>query len=338
MIISIVLFLAILSILIWLFFKNYESRYKTTLQNEAIKTIQSAARTAVCPNCIRRHIDGVYVATSTANLVPVAIMIDNHPDARPQAGIDKANLVYEAEVEGGYTRYMAVFANNDSVSQIGPVRSARPYFIDWALEINAIYTHCGGSPEALVMLEQNDMTDLNEMYRGQYFWRATNRAAPHNILTSSENLNKFINNNKIAGSDYDSWQFKNDSPATSTTATSSVAINYSTGFKTAWLYNKEENNYTRYMNNELYLTSDNHQIIAKNIIIQYIPFKVVDEKLRLDMNDVGSGSAQICLDGTCRKGLWTKQNLATRTRFTYDNGDEVKFNAGTTWIEVMPPK
>jgi len=147
MIISIVLFLLVLTVFIWRLFPGLSSKKNT---ETALKDPNTQASTSeapqICAGCIRRLIDGVYVAPEKANLPPVAVMLDNHPSARPQAGIEKANLVYEAEVEGNYTRFMAIFASGDDIKQIGAVRSGRSYFVDWAQEINAVYAHCGGSP------------------------------------------------------------------------------------------------------------------------------------------------------------------------------------------------
>lgn len=339
MIFSIVLFFLILSLFIWRLFSNQaaEDGDKSTkkTQNEPDTSLNSQR----CEGCVRRQLDGVYVKPEEANRPPIAVMIDNHPSARPQSGIEKANLVYEAEVEGSYTRLMAVFAAAEIVDQIGPVRSARSYFVDWAQELGAVYAHCGGSPEALVELAQKNMADLNEMYNGQYFWRAENRLAPHNIMTSSANLDKFIENKKIANSDYSSWLFKDDAPANDSIISKNIEINFNLAdFKTSWVYDKTDNDYIRYFDDKPYLTADKNLIIAKNVIIQIVPAKVIDDKLRLEMENIGSGKAVICQDGSCQPGAWSKENHLTRTTFTYDSGEEVKFNAGTTWVEVVRPE
>jgi hypothetical protein len=292
-----------------------------------------------CDDCVRRNIDGVYVKPEEVNLPPVAVMIDNHPDARPHYGIEKASLVYEAEVEGNYTRLMAVFASNDKIEAIGPVRSARPYFVAWAEDLNAVYTHCGGSPEALVDLAQKDMVDLNEFYNGQYFWRTKDKIAPHNILTSSENLNKFLENKKITSGNYLPWRFKDDSPLSNSSSSPEIKINYNLAeFKVKWVYNSIDNDYVRYLGDSPELSADGNQFVAKNIIIQAVPAKVIDDKLRLKMDTVGKGSAVLCQDGKCQEGGWSKNQTGLRTKFTYPDGEEMQFNAGPTWVEVVRPE
>jgi hypothetical protein len=341
MIISIALFFLILAAAIWFGAQALSRKEKKSI-TDAKPQQQSEEENVTykdqCDGCIRRKIDGVFVKPEEANLPPVAVMIDNHPDARPAAGIEKANLIYEAEVEGNYTRYMSVFATAEKIDRIGPVRSARPYFVDWAYDLGAVYAHCGGSPEALVDLTQKNMTDLNEFYNGQYFWRADNRTAPHNVFTSSDDLNKFLAKKDITSSSYPVWQFKEDSPNKSSSS-QEIKINYSLAiFQVKWEYNPTDNDYIRYLADKPDLTIDNNVIAAKNIIIQVVPATVVDDKLRLRMGDVGSGAATICLDGDCQKGEWNKADAATRTKFTYENGEEIKLNAGQTWIEVVKPE
>jgi Protein of unknown function (DUF3048) N-terminal domain/Protein of unknown function (DUF3048) C-terminal domain len=337
MIISIVLFMAILSILILLFVDPSPAK-KTSNNFRNNLTTSSVASLANCPGCIRRQIDGVYVDPAVANLIPVAVMIDNHPDARPQSGIEKANLVYEAEVEGSYTRLMAVFASGEKIDKIGPVRSARPYFVDWANGLNAVYAHVGGSPDALADIDKLGVDDFNQFYNGAYFWRATDRSAPHNVYTSSDDLNKFIVDNNIKAAIYPSWQYKDDAPTNNSSSSADVAVDYRIpDFQSDWIYDRSGNDYIRYFSGKPELTADNNLIVAKNIVIQIVPATVIDSDLRLAMQDVGSGDATICLDGACQAGHWEKPDSATRTSFSYTGGAEVKFNAGCTWIEVMRP-
>ncbi len=339
MIISIVLFMAVLVTLVWLFLRRPalpDDLVGMTAKNSGNPALASGVNQ--CPNCVRRAIDGVYVEPQAANLIPLAVMIDNHPDARPPSGLEDANLVYEAEVEGYYTRLMAVFASDDKIAKIGPIRSARPYFVDWADELGAVYGHCGGSPEALVDIEQKGLTDFNEFYSGRYFWRSTDRVAPHNIYTSSDNYQSFLTAENVATSTYASWQYKADSPISNPSSTDEISINYQVPeFRVKWVYDKTDNDYVRYYSDQPQLTADKNLLAAKNVVIEIVPATVIDADLRLAMQDVGAGDATICLDGACQKGHWEKQSSAARTKLTYLSGEEVKFNAGPTWVEVMRP-
>jgi len=293
-----------------------------------------------CAGCTRRNIDGIYVPEAEANPALIAVMIDNHPDARPQFGLDKASVVYEAEVEGSYTRFMAIFAEKSNIEKIGPVRSARPYFIDWAEELKATYVHCGGSAQALTKIIDEKVDDLNEFYNGQYFWRSTDKTAPHNILTSSKNLDEYLEKRGDINNSIDLWQFKNDKKTEEITIKNpEITINFSDyNFKVKWVYNKDTNDYSRYYGESKFLTADKNPVTAKNIIIQTVPAKVIDKELRLSMETTGTGKAIICQDGECQDGLWKKDDKNSRTKFYYSADNEVKFNAGPSWIEVVRPE
>ena len=127
---------------------------------------------------------------------PIAVMIDNHNGAWPQAGLQKAYMIYEIIVEGGETRLMALFKGAD-VDKIGPVRSARHYFIDYAMENDAIYVHFGQSPQAQSDIKKYSINDINGIAEdGVTFWRTKDKAAPHNAVTNTEKLLASAKNKK----------------------------------------------------------------------------------------------------------------------------------------------
>lgn len=296
-----------------------------------------------CLGCVRRLIDGVLVKKGEENIFPVAIMIDNHFDARPAFGLGEANLVYEVEAEGRITRYLAIFAGGNNIEKIGPVRSVRPYYLDWAHEFSALFIHCGGSPEALVRIAKENINDLNEFYNGSYFWRGNNMA-PHNIYISSENIASYLKNKKLNEVKYLSWKFKDPLPAPQREVEKlNEVINIKfrdQAFEVNWKYDIIDNVYVRNLGGILHKTADGKVIKAKNVIIQFVESEIIDEELRLKINTIGTGKSIICLDGNCSEGTWTKNNLSSRTRFYYANGDkspgqEVEFNAGKTWIEII---
>jgi len=291
----------------------------------------------ICPGCLPRSIDGYPVPAGNENLFPVAVVIDNHPDGRPAFGLKEADLVYEAEAEGGITRYLAFFASGEDIEKIGPVRSARPYFADWVKEMSALFVHCGGSPEALVKVYKENIFDFNEFYQGSYFWRDEKRPGPYNVFTSSANLGKYLESKNLTEGKFLSWQFKEEEPAGQETEDIEIGFK-SPGFVVKWKYDKIDNEYIRYLAGEIQLDGQgNSEIRAKNIIIQSEESKVLDKELRLKVETLGKGKAVICLDGGCREGEWQKSSSAARTRY-YINGEEVKFNPGKIWIEVVRPE
>jgi len=291
----------------------------------------------VCPGCLLRFIDGYPVPAGRENLFPVAVVVDNHPDGRPAFGLAEADLVYEAEAEGGITRYLAFFANGQTIEKIGPIRSARPYFVDWVKEMSALFVHCGGSPEALAKVYKENIFDFNEFYQSSYFWRDEQKPGPYNIFTSSANLGKYLGGKNLTEGKFLSWQFKEEAPAN--TPASDIEIGFkSPDFVVKWKYDKINNEYIRYLAGEIQSDgNDKKEIRTKNVIIQYQEAKVLDKELRLKIETLGRGLAIICLDGGCREGEWRKESLAARTRY-YIGEEEVKFNPGKIWVEIVRPE
>jgi len=291
-----------------------------------------------CTNCVRRSIDGIYIEQGRENLYPAAVVIENHVDARPSSGLANANLVFEAEAEGGITRFLAVFANGSNIDEIGPVRSARPYFIDWAREFSAVLVHCGGSPAALVKIVHDNIFSLNEFYQGDYFWRSKKNNAPHNIYISSENLEKYLESKGLEQGKFLSWKYKDDKPTEAGIDGANITINFKPpNYVVDWIYNMENNDFIRYQSGQRHKDIDGEEIRAKNIIIMTIDAEVIDDELRLKMDHIGEGKAVVCLDGQCTEGKWNKKTSSSRTRFYDENGEEFVFNAGTSWVEVVRP-
>jgi len=294
---------------------------------------QPLAETDKPSDLARRAIDGEYVKIGEENLYPLAVIIENHPDAHPLAGIAGAQLVYEAPVEGAITRFLAFFANSKNLKEIGPVRSARPYFIDWAEEFSACFIHCGGSPAALALLIKEDIIDINEFYYEKLFWRAADRSAPHNVMTATENLRSYLADKNLEEGKYFSWLYK-DGPIEKQpdTAGGSIII---PEFSVRWQYNPKENDYGRYFNGLKQKDAAGSEIKAKNIILLYTITEVLDEELRLKIKTIGEDKAIVCLDGSCTEGIWRKKSATSRTRFYNNDNKEFKFNPGSTWIEVV---
>ncbi len=287
---------------------------------------------------VSRLIDGKLVEPGNENNQLIAVIIENHPDARPPAGLSQAHLVYEAESEGKITRFLAVFSLAEKIEKIGPIRSARPYFADWAGETDALLAHCGGSPEALVKIKQEKIFNLNEFYNGQYFWRDKALPAPHNIFTSSQKLADFLQKNERLSPDFASWKYKDELEEEKRPETSRIDIVYSRpDFVVKWEYNKISNSFLRFQSEEAHTDNLGKQITAKNVVLAYMASTVLDKELRLKYKNIGSGQAVVCLDGTCRQAVWRKNSSRQRMFFEDSNGQEIALNRGTAWIEIVQP-
>ncbi len=264
---------------------------------------------------------------------PVAVMIDNFPDARPQSGLSRADIVYEAVVEGGITRFMAIFGNSDA-EVVGPVRSGRHYFMYWASEHNAVYVLAGASPQGYSAASAIGLPTIDYTYGKGYFWRSRDRDAPHNLYTEIARLRdsfKDSGNGRL-----DSLTFKNDSPSPQVRE---ITLTHPDKYRVGFAYREQDNSYERYLLRSPHVDAHSgEQYHPKNVIVQFVRAWLIpgDTAGRMDMDLVGSGPAYFFLDGTAVKGTWRKASLTSPTRFLNENGIDILFNAGQTWIQVAP--
>jgi len=262
-----------------------------------------------------------------------SVMIDNFYDNRFQAGLASAPIVYEAMVEGGATRLLAVFDKNNLPDKIGPIRSARPYFLDWADEYGGIFMHAGGSPQALASLSGKDhqFGNVDEIsYQGIYFYRDYQKVNPHNLFTSPELINQAWD--KYAEQiDFNSgWEIKFDLALDfRTQADKQIVIPYPLdSYQVTWIYDRDSNNWQRWTNNEF------NQIEAKNIVVLFLETKLIDVE-RLSMDTIGQGSALIFRDGQKQEIIWRKSASSSPLEL-WAGERKAQLNQGNIWFEVLP--
>lgn len=264
-----------------------------------------------------------------------AVMVENSTDARPQSGIDEAFLVYEAPVEGDITRWLALFSADTEVDEIGPVRSARPYYVRLATGWDALYAHVGGSPESLELIDDRGVYDLNEFFWGYLFWRSRWRSAPHNVYTESERLqegwDEVIDDEVV----YGGRLFKDDMTE-GKVAEHVVTIPYNNSYYNVdWEYQPETNDYSRYQEGRVAKTKKGDEIVANNIAVLKTSIAVIDEVGRKDIDVIGSGEAIVFIDGATIEGTWKKNSMGEIERFFDASGNEIEWNAGVTWVQVI---
>jgi len=311
----------------------------------AIINLNKGDKKAKEENCnYRRTLDGVCVETqSEVNPKLVMIMIENHSDARPQSGLVDASVVYEAPVEANYTRFLAVYSAEDKVEKIGPVRSARPYYLDWVEEYGSpLYMHVGGSNEALALIVENNIFDINEMGRGWYFWRSEDRYAPHNTYTSNKLWGKAFEayGDDSGVSEFEGWKFNSTTLQQHNTSTLDLVDTITVSFlppvyEAVWKYNTTTEQYERYQMGYPHLDQNGTMIVADTIIIQKVTTQVLDEIGRLGMDTIGSGEAIVFYNGLDHLGKWVKESKNTRTKFYDLSGEEMSLKPGKIWVEVV---
>ncbi|MFC1598951.1 DUF3048 domain-containing protein [Patescibacteria group bacterium] len=292
---------------------------------------------------LRRKIDGQAIDDETkANLYPVAIMVENNYEAWPLSGLNKAQIVIEAITEASIPRFVAIYATDEDIAKIGPVRSARPYYLDWINPLAPVYMHVGGSPEALRSIRNNtyDINDLDQFFHYQYYWRDNKwRYAPHNVYTSSELIKEALADKELTEpEDYQMWSYKEDLQEDDRPEqVDDVIISYSNSYyKASWQYDREANDYIRYQKDKINKMSDNEWLRAKNIIVQINDMKVIDNIGRKKITTIGEGKAWVFRDGQVIEGRWVKESIKDREKYFDNEDNEVKFNGGVTWVQIIP--
>ncbi len=322
----------------------------------------SAPKTEACPLNGQMYTKAEKDAWDTRT--PLAVMIENHTDARPQSGLGSADIVYEAVAEGGITRFMAVVYCDAQAKDVlmAPVRSARTYFIDWASTYQEpLYTHVGGAnlpgpSDALGQLEQYrwaGKNNLNQFSIGfPTFARNYSRitladgkslATEHTMETSSERLWKFAKDNRkitswAGASKFQPWEFKDEAQEKGTTSSVSYDFweNYK-DFSVNWAYDSQSNSYRRNMAGEPHVDlNDGQQIAVKNVVILLTSEKgPINENKHMLYGTTGTGKAIVFQDGQAVQANWKKATRTDGMTFTGSNGKPLALNRGKTWISVL---
>jgi hypothetical protein len=284
-----------------------------------------------------RAIDGLFVDRSLTNLAPRVLTIDNQVDARPWSGVSGASLVIESPVEGGITRLLAFFDQSATTTEIGPVRSARPYFVDWASGWNGVFFHVGGSPEALDKIKSLRPTflDVDEMTQSRYFQRISSRVAPHSTYTDMTRLNQaMLDKGRSTSTIPTVWHFEDASTSTLARADQkTISIPYGGSYSVIWKYDATNNVYQRQVGGKVQRQRDGSDIEVSNVVVMKTDGRVLDEKGRLNIRTTGGGEAMIFRNGRKYIGRWQRSKDES-IRFEGDDGTEFLLTRGKTWIEV----
>lgn len=275
---------------------------------------------------------------------PIAVMIDNVGQALPQAGLNDAYIVYEIIAEGGLTRYMALFKGVD-LEKIGPVRSSRHYFLDYAMENDAIYVHYGWSPQAEIDISKYKINNINGITApSTTFWRVKDKPSPHNAVTSTE---KILNQAQKFG-------YRTTSEAKSilnyvteeVNLKSEEAINATDitipypSEKARFKYNEETMRYERYTNGTLQKDWTTSEVVStKNIIITFAnntKLNDTENKDRQDLDNIGDLKGYYITNGKAVEIVCSKTSRNTKTVYKDLQGNIININDGNTFIEICP--
>ena len=272
---------------------------------------------------------------ATKQLV-TAIMIENSPDARPHSGLKEAGVVYEAVAEARITRYLALYQESKP-GLIGPVRSLRPYFIDWAAPFDAAIVHVGGSAKALREVRNGQYRDIDQFFNADTFWRASDRYAPHNVYTNFKRLDALTKSKKYTRSEFTAWE-RADGKAAATPDATRVQISYgSPSYNTEYRYNKEKNTYTRYLAGAPHKDREKGNITPSVVIAMMVDEQtVMEDGARESIKTSGRGKAYIFQNGTVREAVWRKADKKSQIQWLTSDGKPIELARGQTWIAAVP--
>jgi hypothetical protein len=292
------------------------------------------------PITVASPLTGVQVSPELASRPVTGIMIENSVFARPQSGLQDAGVVYEAIAEGGITRFLSLF--QDATPQhIGPVRSLRPYYIDFAAPFQASIAHVGGSPDALSRVRNGSYRDIDQFFNSGYYQRASYRDAPHNVYTSFAQLDALNKAKGYTSSNFTIWPRKADKKLADPTAkTINIQIS-SPDYYSHYDYDAAANTYNRSEGGaphlELVSAGDKTgvQIHPKVLIALVMAYSIAADGQHSVYADTGSGAALVFQDGGITQGTWSKADDASQIQFSDPAGAPLKLDAGQTWITLV---
>jgi hypothetical protein len=299
------------------------------------------------PVLVPAPLTGLLVSPEAAARHPIAVMVDGHVLARPQSGFNAASVVWAAPAEGGVPRYLLIF-QDQLPSSVGPIRSARQYYVEWAAEWRAMYVHHGGSPQALATLRARGSGAWvwnadGFRWEGMYVWRAADRPGPHDVYSDGQHLRALA---KRLGADDGPiepvWSFRPDLRRQARPTGGTITVTYPYESIT-YRYDAGSNRYLRYVDGSGTAQVDraDGQVVAPaNVVVLRMSFSPLTGTSgghgRLEARDVGKGVAWIAANGTTVKGTWRKASATSPTLLFGPDGTPVSLTAGQTFVQVLP--
>lgn len=285
----------------------------------------------------RHPLTGAPLSAALSAIPPVAaVVIENSAEAWPLAGVEDAFLVIEAPAEASIPRFLAFFDLTTATdAPIGPVRSARPYFLSWGSEFGALFAHVGGSPAAMQALAAGmfPLTNVDEIAGGSVFWRSAQRAAPHNTYTTTERLTRAVPEGMMLSY---APTIADERTPDGGQAAGSATLDWSEGtlYDIAWDYDLTGGNYQRMRSGIPVRSADGDNITAENVIVIATDITILDAVGRREIVTVGEGDALALRDGIAVPVRWKKSAGDARLQFFVGDA-EYPLKPGTTWIEVI---
>lgn len=296
----------------------------------------SSATTTTPPTEVQSHLTGLMIKPESVEKQVTGVMIENSPDARPQSGLIDAGVVYEAVAEGGITRFLALFQDTGS-RYLGPVRSARPYYLDWLVPYDGAVAHVGGAPEALAQIKSQHIKDLDQFANSGAYDRVSTRIMPHNVYTSTKRLRQIEKQKNYKKSTFDG--FARDKKARPLKAPRIKTVNLSLSgplYDVMYKYDKKSNSYDRFMAGEPHKDEKSGKQISPSVVIAM--------EINRTQNGVysvyavnGGGKVRVYQNGGVIIGRWKKKNRKAEIQLLNKDNTPIKLAPGKTWITAVEP-
>lgn len=298
---------------------------------------------------------GVGTEVDLSGRRPVAVMLNNLKKALPQCGISQADIIYEAPAEGGITRMMAVFQSLDGVGTLGSVRSSRPYYVELAAGLDAIYIHAGGSDDAYTAIKKYGVFNIdgvNGPYGGTMFYRDAQRKKSagyeHSLFTDEARIEKLLSGSlsKMRQTHKEGYSLplsfaKDGTPAAGLPATDlSVKFSY---YKTGlFTYDPERGTYLVSQQvdkqNGPYVDGNNDlQVEVTNVLVLCTDIALIkgDSAGRLTVRLTGTGSGYFACGGRYIPITWSKDSASTPLRFFTADGQPLTLGVGKSYVNIV---
>jgi hypothetical protein len=272
------------------------------------------------------------------------VMIENEITSRPLLkGLGEAEVVYEAPTEGNITRFLAIFPRDGLPKRIGPIRSARSYYLDWMHEYGGVYAHVGGHGDALNRLRNENILNADQFIYSQYYWRenVSRVALEHTMFTSGDSLIQLFKDQKWEAKLPDRLFENSGTPpdAELGTTTAKISIKFNNyNYHVTYDYDAAKNVYLRRQNGVPHIDHlTETQIAPTTVVIQNVQaVSNGDAAGTISITTIGSGSATIFSKGLAQKATWKKSALDSPTQFFDEKGRLLSLPEGQVWIEVVP--
>lgn len=310
----------------------YEKPHKTQLDKPA-----AVKKDTPPPTKFYSPLSGVEVPSEAHTKAAVTgIMLENSPDARPQSGLKEAGVVFEAIAEGGITRFLALY-QHEKPQLIGPVRSVRLYYVNWAAPFNASIAHIGGSAFALKEVRNGNYRDIDQFFNANTYWRASDRYAPHNVYTSFARLDALNASKGYTSSSFTGFSRKDGTPSKTPNATKASVVISGPLYNSSYVYDPASNSYLRSQAGAPHTDRERGQLSPTTVVVMNVEMtRIFEDGYREQITTTGSGKATIFQDGIVTIGTWNKPTPGSQISFKTPDGKDIPLNRGQTWITAIP--